>query len=169
MDYWHAKNRVQAPARERANGSESPSAIPELNFAASLAGLGTIFSSHKATKFKICIVHRTYFTPRCENKTSSLRPFEVSWGESKALASELAVPQQRGANQRPGHTRRTSLSTRSIDQWHIMHAASQFELTTLPFRVLTRGRMVSATFARSFSTFCRHGPWRRCGRHALTC
>ena len=35
--------------------------------------------------------------------------------------------------------------------------------------VLTRGRMISATFARSFSAFCRHAPWRCCGRHALTC
>ena len=58
MDYWHAKKCVRAPARELVNSSESPSAIPNLDFAAILAGLGTTFSSHEATKFKICIVHR---------------------------------------------------------------------------------------------------------------
>ena len=79
MGYWHAKKiAFKRPHASVQMFFESPSAIPELNFAASLAGLGTTFSSHKATTFKICIVHRTYFTPRCENKTSSLRPFEVS-------------------------------------------------------------------------------------------
>ena len=36
-------------------------------------------------------------------------------------------------------------------------------------RVLTPGRIICPTFARSFSTFCRHAPWRCCGRHALAC
>ena len=52
MDYWHAKNHVRAPARERANGSASSPAIPEFDFAASLAGLGTIFRATRPQNFR---------------------------------------------------------------------------------------------------------------------
>ena len=126
MDYWHAKNCVRAPARERANGPESSAAIPELNFAAILSGLGTTFSSHKATKCQICIVNRTYFRPALRKEdflTEAVRDFmRGEWGAGFITV----VPQRSGATRRSGSPRRTSLSTRSMNQWYMSRRTSNY-------------------------------------------